>query len=213
MEKIRIKLAVFDHDMTIVDSSDAITSGMNALAKDMGLKAVTKEEVKRGIGLPILESFDDLWGKSDPLWIDYYRNSIVELEYTLIKPYPDTIPTLTELRNRGIKLAVASNRQKPKETLVKTKLIQYFDDVIGLIDPVEPKPSPDMLNVLMQRFNVSPDETVYVGDSLIDIETAVSAKVRGIGVTTGNYSSDEIIAAGAWKSIDNLWKLTECLTI
>jgi phosphoglycolate phosphatase len=197
--------------MTIVDSSEAILTGMNALAKDKGLKPVTKEEVKKGIALPLLEAFDKLWGKSDQSWVDYYRQSIVNLEYDLIKPYHDTVPMLIELRNKGFKLAVASNRQRPKETLEKTKLIQYFDDVIGLCDQVAPKPSPEMLNVLMQRFNVNPNETIYVGDALIDIETAVSAKVRVIGVTTGNYNSSEILFAGAWKSIDNLWELTKCL--
>ena len=209
---MKVKLVIFDHDMTVVDSSDAITAGMNALAKEKGLKPVTKEEVKRGIALPIREAFHDLWGKSDPSWVDYYRESIEELEYTLIKPYDDAIPTLTELKKKGIKLAVASNRQRPREALEKTKLIQYFDDVIGLSDLAAPKPSPDMLNLLMQRFNVPPDETVYVGDSLIDMETASSAKVRGIGVTTGNYGSGELTSAGAWKIIDNLWELTECLT-
>lgn len=209
---MKVKLVIFDHDMTIVDSSDAVTIGMNALAKDKGLRPVSREEVKRGIGLPLLEAFAELWGECDPSWLDHYRHSIVELEYDLIKPYHDTIPTLTELRKMGLKLAVASNRQKPKEVLAKTELIQYFDDVIGLCDLVAPKPSPEMLYVLMQRLNVNPDETVYVGDSLIDIETAVSAKVRCIGATTGNYSREELILAGAWKSIDNLWELTKCLT-
>jgi len=208
----KVKLAVFDLDLTIVDSSDAITTGMNSLAKGKGLRPVSKEEVKKGIGFPILKAFHDLWGKSDPSWVDYYRESISELEHTLIKPYNDTIPMLTEIRKKGIKLAVASNRQKPGEVLEKLKLLQYFDDVIGLFDGVAAKPSPEMLNVLMQRFNVIPDETVYVGDSIIDMETAVSAKVRGIGVTTGNHMAEEIISAGAWKSIDNLWELTECLT-
>ena len=209
---VKVKLAIFDHDMTIVDSSDAITTGMNALAKGKGLRPVTKEEVKKGIALPIREAFFALWGKSDPSWVDYYRDSIVDLEHKLIKPYNDTIPTLTELKKRGAKLAVASNRQNPKEALKKTNLLQYFDDVIGLFDGVAPKPSPEMLNVLMQRFNVTNDETVYVGDSIIDIETAVSARVCGVGVTTGNHGSGELISAGAWKSIDNLWELTECLT-
>jgi HAD superfamily hydrolase (TIGR01549 family) len=206
-----VKLAVFDYDMTIVDSSDAITTGMNALANEMGLRPVTKEEVKKGIGLPILDAFYDLWGASDPTWIDHYRQRIVDIEYTLIKPYNETIPTLTELRKKGLKLALASNRQRPRSVLEKTDLIQYFDDVIGSYDCVAPKPSPEMLNTLMSRFSVSPDETVYTGDSLIDIETAVSAKVRGIGVTTGIYNSEEIISAGAWKCIDNLWELTKCL--
>lgn len=212
MTDINIKLVIFDNDMTIVDSSDAILTGMNALAKDKGLKAVTNDEVKRGIALPLLEAFYDLWGKSDPSWVDYYRQSIVELEYVLIKPYKETIPTLLELKRKGLKLAVASNRQNPREVLEKIKLIQYFDDVIGLCDLVAPKPSPEMLNVLMQRHCVSSDETIYVGDSLIDIKTAVSARVRGIGVTTGNYNSEEIISAGAWKSINSLWELTKCLT-
>ena len=206
-----IKLVIFDYDMTIVDSSEAIMTGMNALAKEKGLKSVTKEEVNRGIALPLLEAFYDLWGKSDPSWVDHYRQSIVHLEYDLIKPFHDTIPTLTELKNRGFKLAIASNRQRPREILEKTKLIQYFDDVIGLCDNVAPKPSPEMLNVLMERFNVNPSETVYIGDTLIDIETAVSANVRAIGATTGIYASKEILLAGAWKSIDNLWELTECL--
>ena len=212
MADINVKLVVFDHDMTIVDSGDAITTGMNALAKDVGLRPVTKEEVKKGIGLPILAAFNELWGKSDPSWLNHYRQRITDIEYRLIKPYHDTIPTLTELRRRGLKLAVASNRQRPKDVLEKTNLLQYFDDVIGLCDLVAPKPSPEMLNVLMQRFNVCADETIYTGDSLIDIKTAVEANVRGVGVTTGNYSAEEILAAGAWKSIDGLWELTLCLT-
>jgi HAD superfamily hydrolase (TIGR01549 family) len=209
---MNVKLVIFDHDMTIVDSSDAITTGMNALANNKGLKPVTKEEVMRGIGLPLIEAFYDLWGVSDPSWVDYYRQSIVELEYILIRPYHDTIPTLIELKKRGLKLAVASNRQNPKEALIKTKLIQYFDDIIGLCDNVAPKPSPEMLNTLMQRFNVNNNETIYVGDTLVDIEAAVSARIRGIGMTTGNCKSEEIVLAGAWKSIDNLWELTKCLT-
>lgn len=206
------KLVIFDHDMTIVDSSEAITAGMNAIASRNGLKPVSRDDVLRGIALPLSDAFADLWGRAEPEWIDHYRESVYDLEYKLIKPFPNTVSTLLKLKDMGMILAVASNRYSPSEALEKTGLLKYFDTVVGLIDGTAPKPSPEMLLLLMEKFRAPKEETVYIGDALIDIDTANAAGIKSIGVTTGNYSKSDFGKRGVWKIIDNIEDVVKCLT-
>ena len=91
-------------------------------------------------------------------------------------------------------------------------LDKYFDVIVGAHEPfgkLPYKPDPAMMNALMQHLGVTPSETVYVGDADLDIITAIGAKVRGIGITKGNFTHEDFALLGAWKSIDNLNELIE----
>ncbi|MBQ3402276.1 MAG: HAD-IA family hydrolase [Synergistaceae bacterium] len=205
-----VRLMVFDHDMTIVDSSYAIMAGFNYVAEHEGLPPVSHELTMKHIADPIPAFCEGLLGEYRPEWVRLYRERIAGFERELIRPYPDTIPVMNALRNMGIKTAVLSNRERPSSVLKNTGLDVLFDAIVGALEPfgkMPYKPAPDMMNALMSHMDVKPDETVYIGDSDLDIMTAIGAHVRGIGITKGIFTRDDFVALGAWRVIDTLSEL------
>ena len=209
-----IKLAIFDHDMTIVDSSYAIMEAFNYVAKHEGLPLVNHELTMQYIATPIPTFCEGLLGDYRPEWIKLYRSVSEKCERELIKPFPDTVSTLKKLRAKGVKLAVASNRERPSLPLQRTNLAQYFDVIVGAEEPfgkLAYKPNPEMIEAILKHFGVSADDAVYVGDADIDIMTAINAGVRGIGITKGNFTAEEFMLMGAWKSVNELSDLLEII--
>ena len=205
-----ISLMVFDHDMTIVDSSYAIMEGFNYVARHERLPEVSHELTMKYIATPLPTFCEGLLGDYRPEWIKLYREFSALHEGELIRPFDDTVSTLKALRERGIKLAVLSNREYPRLVLERTGLAQYFDEIVGALEPygkLPYKPNPAMLNELLSHMNVPASECVYVGDADIDIITAEASHVRSIGITTGNFTKEEFMLMGAWKAIDTLSEL------
>ncbi|MBR4195201.1 MAG: HAD family hydrolase [Synergistaceae bacterium] len=209
-----IRLAVFDHDMTIVDSSYAIMEGFNYVARHEGLPEVSHELTMKYIATPIPTFCEGLLGDYRPEWIRLYRSQAERLERELIRPFPDTVSTMKTLRSMGVKLAVLSNREHPSNALKHTGLDILFDRIVGAEEPyghLPYKPDPAMMDALMKDLRVPPSETVYVGDADIDIATAIGAHVRGIGITAGNFTHDDFMTLGAWKSIDTLSEIIDII--
>ena len=199
-----IKAVLFDFDMTLVDSSYAITEAMNAVAVMEGLKTVSRKEVLTVIGLPMKQSWETLWGAFDPRWTEEYRDNFKKGEYAGIKPFPNTFASLGKLKDMGISLGVASNRAKVKDVLDATGLSGYFKCMIGILDVEKPKPDPDMILKGLDLLKATKEETLYVGDTDADVISARAAGVRGIGMTTGNFDSGSLMKAGAWKTFSDL---------
>ena len=209
-----IKLAIFDHDMTIVDSSYAIMAGFNYAARKIGRPEVSHELTMQYIATPLPTFCEGLLGEYRPEWVKLYRENIAEYERELIKPFPDTVSTLTQLHDLGVKLVVVSNREHPRSALVNSGLAPYFDAIVGAEEPyghLPYKPNPAMINAVLEHLHVSCQEAVYVGDADIDIFTAKAADVCAIGITKGNFSHDDFALLGAWKSIDNLSELVDII--
>lgn len=202
-----IRFLIFDHDMTIVDSSRALTDAVNSVAKELGKPNVTREETMRYVALPLSEFFVGIWGECRDEWIDLYRDRAERLEHEAIRPFAEVPGTLTRLREMGAILAVASNRHDPRRAMDKSRTSRYFDAIVGPIDGFAFKPDPGMLNSLMDRFGVPARETVYVGDSDLDVRTGQAAGVRVVSVTTGNFSREELLDLGAWRVIDAMDEL------
>ncbi len=207
-----MKIIIFDHDMTIVDSSYAIMEAFNYVARHEGLPLVSHELTMQYIATPIPTFCEGLLGEYRPEWIKLYRSVSEKCERELIKPFPDTVPTLKALRELGVKLAVVSNRERPSLPLERTNLAQYFDVIVGAEEPyghLAYKPNPEMINTLLEHMNIPASEAAYVGDADIDIFTAQGANVRGIGITKGNFTREDFMHLGAWKVIDELGELVD----
>lgn len=198
---------IFDHDMTIVDSSHAILAGLNRVADAIGLQRATHAQVMRCIALPLKEFMIGTLGECRPEWLTLYRDKVAPFEYSMIRPFPETGPTLVRLREMGLTLAVASNRNAPKKAMEKSDTARYFDAIVGPTDHLPYKPDPGMLLNLMDRFGIPAEHTVYVGDSDIDIQTALAAKVRAIGITQGNFTREQLLDMGAWRTVASLAEL------
>ena len=206
-----IKLLIFDHDMTIVDSSAAIMAGINLVAEAVGKPPVTRETVLRFAAVPLRDFFKGIWGECREEWIGLYREKVEPLECEQIRPFPEVPRVLTKLREMGFFLAVASNRLNPRAAMDKSQTSGYFDAIVGSMD-MPPKPDPAMLHYLMERFGVSCAETLYVGDSDVDMETGRAAGVRCVGVAKGNFTEEQLKKLGAWRvaePLDDLLSVVE----
>lgn len=205
-----INLMIFDHDMTIVDSSYAIMEAFNYVARHEGLPEVSHELTMQYIATPLPTFCEGLLGDYRPEWIKLYREASAELERKLIRPFNDTVSTLENLKSLGVHLAVVSNREHPGSVLEREGLAKYFDAIVGSEEPyghLPYKPNPAMINELIAHTGIPAEQAVYVGDADLDIVTAKAANVRAIGITKGNFSHREFSLLGAWKSIDELSEL------
>lgn len=207
----RYDAVLFDFDMTLADSSGAIFHCTNLLAKEYGLREIPMAEVRAAIGLPIEESWRAFWGEFRQSWLDYYRSNFRGDEITRIQLYPNAVPVLTELRESGKKVGVASNRRYAARAVEATGLTPLLDVIIGLEDIERAKPEPDCLIKGFGDMGVDLEYGIFVGDTDIDMKTAAAAGVRSIGVTTGNFDKKGLLAAGAHIVLDDLGELPRAL--
>ncbi len=204
-----IEIVLFDFDMTLVDSSMGITNCMNSVAKKMGLPTVTRDQVMTIIGTPLEKGLHSLWGDYDETWLAEYRRIFRETEYAGIVPFDNTVPVLGSLRSMGVKLGIATNRQIAEPVVDAVGLTDSVDLVMGLGGKYRPKPEPDMIFAAIEALGGSGERTLFVGDTDIDMKTALSAGVRGIGVATGNFSKTDLADSGAWATLDDLSSLPD----
>jgi phosphoglycolate phosphatase len=114
-------------------------------------------------------------------FLDYYDNNLID--NTVI--YPFVKETLSRLN--GYTKAVLSNKREiySKRVLEGLGLLGYFDCVLGSDSVREKKPSPVPVLDLLERYRISKEEAVIIGDSNYDVEAGTAAGIRIIGVTYG----------------------------
>ena len=120
------------------------------------------------------------------------------------RPYPG-IPELIEaLRERGAELAVGSNKYHEATVTLNDRHLGAgtFRTVLGQREGVPVKPDPTIVRDILRETGHRPEETLYVGDSGVDMLTAAAAGVRSVGVTWGFRPRQELEANGAAHLID-----------
>ncbi|MDR2141326.1 MAG: HAD family hydrolase [Deltaproteobacteria bacterium] len=199
-----INTLIFDLDLTLIDSLAACVQGANLLARRFGLPEVTAAQALKAISLPTEDFWRTLWGQSQKEWMDCFTREIIPSLTQEVTIYPGVEEFLVAARERGYLLAVGTNRANPWFDLAVLGLAKYFDTAVGVTDVPRPKPDPDILLTALKQLGNGCDEAVYIGDSLVDIEAARAAGIKGLGLYQGGVSSEELLKAGAWMTRPNL---------
>ena len=200
---------VFDLDGTLLDTLDDLTAAVNAALSAYGLPSRTKEEVRGFIGNGIVKLMERAVGNTEgadfqsilETFKGYYKDHCADFT----KPYDGIMPLLQELKKRGLKIAVLSNKA---DFAVKMLAKEYFGDLfaeaIGENEAagIRKKPAPDSLFAVMKRLNADKNTTVYIGDSEVDIQTAQNADVDYISVTWGFKDKAFLIENGGKSFVD-----------
>lgn len=193
----KITTVLFDFDMTLVDSSYVITECTNKMADVYGLRRITREELMTVIGLPLEDAWRKQWGHVEQAWLDTYRANFRDAEHGGMREFPGTRSVPAALKAAGMKTGVVSNRNFARAAVERAGLIDLFDVIVGFENVTHPKPHAEPLLHALGELGERPGNAVYVGDTDIDIQTALNAGVRGIGMTTGNFDEAGLMAAGA----------------
>ena len=201
---------LFDFDYTLANSSAGIVICFQHVLQGNGYRNVSDDDIRRTIGKTLEESFAILTGVSDPVVLEEYRKAYVReadvymTAHTVL--FPETAPVLAELKKAGKKLGIISTkyRYRIRELLDKEELTHLFDIIVGGEDVKAHKPSPEGLLFAMEHIGVLPEDTLYIGDSVVDAETALAARVDFAGVTHGVTTAEELAAYPHWRIMPSL---------
>lgn len=207
------RTVIFDFDMTLVDSIYAITRGLNKMAAHFNLPAVDESDTRRVMSLEAKDFWKTLWGRDDPAWREYFLQAVAGQEKNYLEVAPGAVELLARLRNAGVGLGLATNRDNAWQALASVGLAQYFDTAVGSGDVPRGKPSPDMIFMAMNQMGADPGQSVYIGDSIFDMRAATGAGIKAVGVTEGGTSEEDLLAAGAWRTRPTLKDLDDILNI
>ncbi len=211
-ENEKIKCVIFDLDGTLIDGYKSIAESFNYAMEKLGYPVQDPVLIKRKVGLgtdTLLAPFirtEDL-EEAERL----YKLKMDEVLLDTVSLLPGVKEALEYLKENGIKLAVASNKaaQYANAALKHLGIYDYFDALMYGDEIDNMKPHPQMLKMIMGQLNVSPDETILVGDMTIDIETGNRAGIKTICVPTGSNTREEIEEKKPFLILDNIYELTK----
>lgn len=187
---MKYKLVIFDLDGTILDTLDDLALAMNAARRMSGLAEQPHEKVMamvgNGVKMLIKRSTVDEPDADREKLFDDFTSFYIDNCTTNTFPYKGIEDLLKKLRSEGIKIAVDTNKQeRPSKILCETRLPGLIDKVVGQSEKYPLKPAPDAVFDLMREFGVKPEETLFVGDSEVDIQTGINAGVDVVSVDWG----------------------------
>ncbi len=211
-------LAVFDLDGTILYTLEDLKNSLNYALQAHGYPARTLDEVRRFVGNGVRKLVqrgapaDATPAELAALYETFHAHyKIHDLDTT--RPYDGVPEMLGALRDRGMRLAVVSNKvDYAVQALCQRFFPQKFDAAVGDREGVRNKPAPDMVDAALKELGISRENAVYIGDSEVDVQTARNAGMDEIAVSWGFRSRAELADAGAKRIVDSPAALLAALT-
>lgn len=204
---------VFDFDYTLGDATEGIVLAMNHALTGSGNPPAEREAIRRTVGMSLSEAFRTLTGLSDAertqRFLALFREKGDEVMTPNTVLYEGTAPLLRRLHAAGVRTGIVTTkfRYRIAEILRKFDIEPLVDTVVGGEDVSRPKPDPEGIRTAAAALGVSLGHVLYIGDSVIDAQTASAAGVDFIGVTTGTTGRDALAAYPALEIFDRLDRL------
>lgn len=211
------QLAIFDLDGTILDTLEDLKESTNAALAANGYPARTLDEVRRFVGNGIGKLIERAVPAGTSLeatakTLESFKKHYGEHCADHTKPYDGIPKLLSDLKKKGIQTAVVSNKA---DFAVQELCNQYFsgafDFVVGEREGIRRKPCPDSVFEVLRTLKKTADESVYIGDSDVDVETAKQAGMDGIFVNWGFRGREFLLEHGAEIIVDTPEELKEKL--
>lgn len=187
------RLVIFDLDGTLLNTIADLAASTNQALRHFNYPEHPTEAYRFFVGNGINKLFERALPEGERTeqnvlrirsrFIPYYDQHDTDFS----TPYPGIPEVLEALQNRGIKLAVASNKyQSATERLIAHYFPTLrFEAVLGQREGIPVKPDPSIVNDILQATGIAQEEVLYVGDSGVDMQTALHAGVDAVGVAWG----------------------------
>ena len=201
--------AVFDLDGTLLDTLEDLYLATNAALERHSLPRRSRDEVRLFVG----NGVEMLIRRAVPAGTDEetilavladFKTAYAAICEDHTRPYDGILDMLTALRERGIRVAVVSNKF---DAATKKLCEKYFGDLvevaIGERAGVRKKPAPDTVYEALKELGMTAEGAVYIGDSDVDIRTAENCGMPCISVTWGLRDKDFLIENGAKTLVDS----------
>ncbi len=215
--KLSYEAVLFDLDGTLLDTLADLGESVNRVLESLGFSGHSIDSYRFRVGNGVRKLVErslppdrqEVFEQALTMQKEHYRRFCT----VHTRPYPGVIEILKSLKASGLKLAVLSN--KPHD--LTCYLVDYyfgdqgFDLVCGHQDGRALKPDPGSALGIAAALGVRPDRMVFVGDSAMDMETALAAEMVPIGVLWGFRPKNELIKGGAARLAANCEDLLKCI--
>ncbi len=199
---MKYKAVIFDLDGTLLDTLEDLKNAVNYALNERGIPAQhTVPEMRRFFGNGILYALQqaepDVSQEELAEVVKVFRGYYEEHCLDNTKPYAGVAELVRELKKQGFLMAIVSNKV---DGAVKELAERFFPEIpvaIGEREGIRRKPAPDTVFQAMKELGVSAEESVYVGDSEVDLATARAAGLPCISVLWGFRDRDLLVETGA----------------
>lgn len=194
---------IFDLDGTLLNTLEDLTNSVNYAMEKFGFPVHTIEEIRSfvGNGAPKLIERSIPQGTENPSYeavLAAFKEHYAAHCEDKTKPYEGVMELLAQLKEKGCRMAVVSNKfDGAVKRLCKKYFGSYLETAIGESADVKRKPAPDTVYRALHELSCDGSRAVYVGDSEVDIQTARNASLPCISVTWGFRTEEQLKAAGA----------------
>jgi 2,3-diketo-5-methylthio-1-phosphopentane phosphatase/HAD superfamily hydrolase (TIGR01509 family) len=206
----QIRGIIFDLDGTLIEAYEAIYLGLREVLEQFGKEIFAFSDMKKYLKPDLETTLAQFFSpeeiqKGIPIMRKKYEEVYLDKTHFL----DGAREALEALRSRGILLGVASNKfgRFSRGALSHLGVSDYFKSVIGAGDVPRNKPFPDMIHAVLREMNLAPEEVVFVGDTLTDIDTGKQAGVDVYALPTGFYSKIELSQKKPKRILNNLKEL------
>ena len=212
-----INTIIFDLDGTLLNTLEGLKNSTNFALKKFNCPEITLEQTRSFVGNGVQKLIERAIQKKkkNPDFekcLNTFKEHYSKTMYQKTVAYDGIEDMLTELKKRGIKTGVVSNKF---DTAVKELCKNYFDGLIivaiGESPDVRKKPAPDSVLKAMEILGAKPENTLYVGDSDVDIQTAKNSNLKSVGVTWGFRDRELLEEEGADFIINTPCELLELI--
>ena len=212
-----INTIIFDLDGTLLNTLEGLKNSTNFALKKFNSPEITLEQTRSFVGNGVRKLIERAIpnGEKNPDFekcLNTFKEHYSKTMYQKTVAYDGIEDMLTELKRKGIKTGVVSNKF---DTAVKELCKNYFDGLIivaiGESPNVRKKPAPDSVLKAMKILGAKPENTLYVGDSDVDIQTAKNSNLKSVGVTWGFRDRELLEKEGADFIINTPCELLELI--
>ncbi|MDR9498079.1 MAG: HAD-IA family hydrolase [Hydrogenovibrio sp.] len=190
---------IFDWDGTLMNSEARIVHAIQVAAERAGFPVLPAEESKQIIGLSLANAVQTLYPQADQAGIDAishgYTECFLNESDVPMLPFEGLEPLLSGIRQQGAKTVIATGKSRRglDQVLAETGLGRHFDWTRTPVESAS-KPDPMMLEQILEKYALSPDEAVMVGDTEFDMQMAHALGMDRIAMSHGVHELERLLA-------------------
>lgn len=209
----KITTVLFDLDGTIIDTNELIIQSFFHALKGVVPEDFGREHIIPSMGQPLTMQLQEFSGRQDVTTLTQAYREYNHLRHDeMVALFPGVAEVIPRLHDAGIRLGIVTTKMRAT-TLRALELLGLFDfmeTIVSLDDVEHAKPHPEPVAKAIQALGAKPSETLMVGDSSVDMKSAIAAGAIPVGVAWSLKGQDHLFEAGA---VHMLHEMNELLTL
>jgi pyrophosphatase PpaX len=201
---------LFDLDGTILDTNELIIRSFLEALKDCAPEGFCRDNIIPSMGQPLEQQLKQFSGLDDVTHlVAAYREVNLRLHDELVTAFAHVNEVLEKLHTQGVEIGVVTTKMRltTEKGLKFVGIYNYVDAIVTIDDVVHAKPHPEPVQKALTLLGADPATTIMVGDSSVDMQSAVAAGVTAVGVAWSLKGAGVLRDAGAAYVIDDMREL------